>query len=526
MKNLFAIILFLCFKNAFSQIYFDKQHDGDWYLNIEKIDQTYYCGYNDYTNASFHCGFCKVNIYGDTLQNVEIPLLADFYISAFDKISERVYFLGNHKLALDRIEKPVVVKTNYNGDTLRVKRFYTGILGHTTAMDIKVVNPNEILVTGTFKPDTITTGISNWNHDIILLRLDSNLNVVWFNIYGTSLLERPLGYRSSMLILNDGNILVNAEASLTGYLHDINNYKSVLIKFDNATGNVISTYTKASNNYAYGITCFEQLNDNSIMATAQRAWTDDGLNWPPDTSDYVGSTIIKLDSNFNQIWEKKYILESDYNQYFPKMFSDSLGYYFFFSNHTDNFNYPKKSNAYLIYTNFNGDSIGTMLIKTENYNNFIPTDWIQNENKSFVFCGFNQNYSDYTKQRWIMGLDSLSFTDSIVYNEPPEIDTTVAIVAPIIAYNLKEDLRALFAQLFDLDVFPNPASESITISTTDTIVQVQVFDVVGQRVFDRNYNTYLAKLIIDVTQIEQGNYYMVIYRKNFAPVRKKIIVVR
>ena len=80
----------------------------------------------------------------------------------------------------------------------------------------------------------------------------------------------------------------------------------------------------------------------------------------------------------------------------------------------------------------------------------------------------------------------------------------------------------------NVTVFPNPASDKITIAIKDNSYQelaIRCYDVIGKVVFERN--TFNKLIDIDVSQFSKGVYFIQLQSKDtkqFKTVTKKVVV--
>lgn len=88
-------------------------------------------------------------------------------------------------------------------------------------------------------------------------------------------------------------------------------------------------------------------------------------------------------------------------------------------------------------------------------------------------------------------------------------------------------MKELFSEE-NITVFPNPASDKITIAIKDNSYQeltIRCYDVIGKVVFERN--TFNKMIDIDVSQFGKGVYFIQLQSKDskrFKVLTKKLIV--
>lgn len=76
-----------------------------------------------------------------------------------------------------------------------------------------------------------------------------------------------------------------------------------------------------------------------------------------------------------------------------------------------------------------------------------------------------------------------------------------------------------------LNVFPNPASETVHISNNNnTITRVRVFDILGRVVYAPNVVEKSAEILIDTKEWETGTYFLQAIDKNNQTLRTKLVI--
>jgi hypothetical protein len=70
----------------------------------------------------------------------------------------------------------------------------------------------------------------------------------------------------------------------------------------------------------------------------------------------------------------------------------------------------------------------------------------------------------------------------------------------------------------NIDVYPNPVTETLFISTTQILESVQLYDILGKLVYSSKHSN-----IIDVSHYQQGMYILII-KTNNSSITKKILI--
>ncbi|MCF8429829.1 MAG: FG-GAP-like repeat-containing protein [Bacteroidia bacterium] len=75
-----------------------------------------------------------------------------------------------------------------------------------------------------------------------------------------------------------------------------------------------------------------------------------------------------------------------------------------------------------------------------------------------------------------------------------------------------------------ISIYPNPTSGIVTISSNQTIVNIEVFDVTGKAVFSQQNNSHQTNLEIDLSALSNGIYFINV-QNNFGGISKSKLVV-
>ncbi len=71
-----------------------------------------------------------------------------------------------------------------------------------------------------------------------------------------------------------------------------------------------------------------------------------------------------------------------------------------------------------------------------------------------------------------------------------------------------------------VEIYPNPATEKITIETNESIHAVKVSNVLGEIILNKNYVSNESKVEINIDAIPQGIYFLRVKMKDEWCVRK------
>jgi hypothetical protein len=80
-----------------------------------------------------------------------------------------------------------------------------------------------------------------------------------------------------------------------------------------------------------------------------------------------------------------------------------------------------------------------------------------------------------------------------------------------------------FNKEIGITLFPNPSKGEVSLQSNSKIESLEVFNVAGKKVFSRNYNNATFKKKFNLSQLEEGIYFVRVYSKN-KYITKKLIL--
>ncbi|MCF8429083.1 MAG: T9SS type A sorting domain-containing protein [Bacteroidia bacterium] len=75
-----------------------------------------------------------------------------------------------------------------------------------------------------------------------------------------------------------------------------------------------------------------------------------------------------------------------------------------------------------------------------------------------------------------------------------------------------------------MTIYPNPTSGIVTISSSQTIVNIEVFDVTGKVVYSQQNNKHQTNLEINLSALSNGIYF-INTKNNFGGISKSKIII-
>lgn len=180
---------------------------------------------------------------------------------------------------------PQIYKFDFNGDTIWTKRLEIFDNRPAYGEQIIEVSNGDLIVTIRAFTDTI-----DWNPQVVVVRTDSEGNIIWMNEYGdpTSSAE----YGVSIIEMGDGNFLIGGAFQQTPN-SDSDNF---LIKID-ANGNEIWNKTFGSPSFDDGTVQLLALSDDNYLMSGAYGVNDEFSSNP------FTSNLRKIDPDGEIIWE-------------------------------------------------------------------------------------------------------------------------------------------------------------------------------------------------------------------------------
>lgn len=221
-----------------------------------------------------------------------------------------------------------LLKLDQYGNKIKEKKY--GGNGRDYGKQIIDVNDGLVIV-GTSN----STGVTEFDHDIWLLKLDYNFSVIWNYTYGESGIEEA----NSILQNRDGNFVITGLTNSQG-IHGINLW---ILEIDNNGEKILWNRTYGNNGFDEGRSIVET-NDGYVIAGRTKSYSDD--------SRYSDAWILKINKTGHHVWNYTYGFE--FNNLFNQIISLDDG--FIMVGHTSeiNENDEEKWNGYIIKT----DEIG------------------------------------------------------------------------------------------------------------------------------------------------------------------------
>ncbi len=188
------------------------------------------------------------------------------------------------------------------------------------------------------------------------------------------------------------------------------------------------------------------------------------------------------------------------------------------------------NNTYAYYSMKNGDTYakkfgGTsgndsdwFMLTVQGYLNGSLTDTV---NFFLADYRFADNSKDYIIKDWTMvNLMKLGNVDSLAFVLSSSDNGAYGMNTP--SYFCMDDLQCLdgvnveptFKNQNNINVYPNPSTNNITISGIEDVESIRIFDTKGSLVYSENIESNLTKLKLDISNYTNGLYFIQIISNN------------
>jgi hypothetical protein len=203
--------------------------------------------------------------------------------------SDGGYIITGHSASYGAGEDDVwLIKTDNDGNKLWDKTFDNG-KNNDTGNDVIEIDSGEFIILGSTRfGDIYNPHDPEYNHDIWLIKTDSNGEMIWDTIYDRD--DQDSG--ATIHELDDGGFIIAGDTSSLGYP----GYADILLIKTDSEGEVIWDKTFSKNLHDYGF---------SLGITSDGGFAILGNTYDSDPLWY-NVWLIKTDSNGELIWDKTY----------------------------------------------------------------------------------------------------------------------------------------------------------------------------------------------------------------------------
>lgn len=317
----------------------------------------------------------KTNQQGDTLWTRTFGGAdRDFGAGVKQTIDGGYIIIGATKSFNNGIDDLYLIKTDHNGDTLWTK-VYGGLWGD---VGISIIQDKE----GNYIATGYTMSFDPGNADVWILKFTEFGDTLWTRRVGGSQVEYGMSIKQSK---NEGYIITGYTQSF-GLNHDV-----YLIRLD-TSGDTIWTNHYGGQGSDYGEDVIE-LDDGGFIIAGYTTSYSIGLN-------RYDCYLVRVNLNGDTLWTRHYGGEFDDKAYAIELFEDG----FVLAGYTHNFGTTERD-AYIIKTNFNGDTVWTKTIGG------LYNDWgfniYKTDDDGLILTGEFDKYGDGNHDVWLVKIDNL-----------------------------------------------------------------------------------------------------------------------
>ena len=328
---------------------------------------------NSFGAGDYDVYLAKTNQQGDTLWTRTYGGALQDFASEVQQTADGGYIIiGGTKSFNNGIDDLYLIKTDDNGDTLWTKVF--GGLWGDVGRSIKQDKDGNYIATG------YTMSFDPGNADVWVLKFNETGDTLWTRRIGGSQEE----YGASIIQSKNEGYIITGYTQSFGLNHDV-----YLIRLD-SSGDTVWTKHYGGQGSDFGEDVLELDDGGFIIA---------GYTTSYGIGDY-DCYLVRVNLNGDTLWSKHYGGESDDKAYAIELFEDGfvLGGYTYNEGSTER-------DAFIIKTNFNGDTIWTKTIGGL-YNDF-GFDINKTNDNGLILTGEFDKYGDGNHDVWLVRIDNI-----------------------------------------------------------------------------------------------------------------------
>ncbi|PKP48339.1 MAG: hypothetical protein CVT95_04550 [Bacteroidetes bacterium HGW-Bacteroidetes-12] len=358
---------------------------------------------------------------------------------------------------------------------------------------VRQTSDGGFIVSGTSNSLDGDVSTNQGDFDVWIVKLDTLGIIEWEKSYGGS--GKDIAY-SILQTYDDGYIVASSSNStdgdVTGNKGDFDVWIIKLgsngsIEWEKSYGGTSIDQISLFPNTEIAIEAIQQTPDSGFVFAALTTSNDGDVTTQLGGGDYW---IVKIDKFGNIIWEKSFG-GSSIDVPFSIQLTNDNG--FFISGFSESYNSLNVSDFFILKINSNGNSEWQKIIGGSNGD--IAYSSKQTSDGGFIIAGstlssdgdvsLNKGWGDF----WVVKLSATVEVD--------EKENTSSII-----------------------IFPNPTNGIFTISSTEEINEVEVFNALGKAVYSKKVTS--KNITVDLTPFPKG-IYLVQLKTNTNSVTKKIV---
>jgi len=503
MKNYLTLLFAVLFlqsraQTTFQKIYGNTNTDERGNGYCISTDGNYMIASHDFDGSTSLACLMKVDVMGNILWRKVYPGLDGF--NSIITTIDGGYAIGGFS---DSLNSPgdldmFILKTDNSGNPQWCK--YYGLNSSTdTPSELMQDQDGNFFMTGRGSDNLTVSGSA------FIIKTDSTGSLLWDKIIYSA--SPWFLFASHISPTNDGGVIVTGASQ-------VNNSVGLRIMKIDLSGQV--SWSRCYGNNFYGQVTL-QTNDGGYITS--------GSGYSPGIS--YGYVLLKSDSMGNFQWCKVYSNAIS----LPDLIINADGDYVLAGTHQDAF--LDSANIYLIKTNPQGDTIWTRFYEIDTllgYQGESASNILQTSDGGYLVGGnainhqtdFSDIYLLKTDADGIAGCNQV-YRQIIIESITPSVDTSITVASGILTSSILPtaanyptpdttlclyDAINEFENTIPLNVFPNPASDNITISTLafdESELLLEVKDIIGKSIIRKKIAN--EKFItVDVSSLSKGIY--------------------
>ena len=459
MKKVIVIFFVLANLSLFSQdINFNRTYSGitPGLRNVIVEDDGYVgLGFDVYSDK-LRIYIIKTDFYGDTIWTKTYgDTLSDYYHGTRNSLISNTN--GGYSLAGFKVDDVnttcLLVKFNSDFDTLWTKKYFNNPDFTVFYNHIQTSDGGYALVGSNDENDP--------DGDVLLVKTDNEGNMQWYKKYGTS------GYDSGFCILetSDNGFLIGGTCGL-----------------GHTDGYLIKTDSEGNQEWAehFGNPLYPDGTIFTIAKTSQNEYIIPLTSYVTDpiSESFFNSkyNIIKLDSDFNEVWNKQYGIRAEYTSLATVTVVDNGDIWATIKD---------DHNVGLFHLSSDGDSIAKNYYTAEgSIGDMSLLSIKQTEDEGFIMAGVAYD----PQVMWLVKTDSCGCV-----NEDCQCGGSA------VQQNITNN---------SIEVYPNPVNDILYFNLPENTrdIKVQVYDNLGRLIITNELLGWEKS--IDVSRLKQGNYFV------------------
>jgi hypothetical protein len=501
---LLLVLLSLTIPVYCQQITFQKTYGGTGGDNSFTVQQTTDGGYimtrstDSYGAGNYDVYLIKTDANGDTLWTKTFGGTGQDDGHSVQQTSDGGYIITGYTSSFG-ITDAYLVKTDANGNLIWSKIF--GGVNGGAGYSVQQTTDGGYIVTG----NTSSFGVGNV--DVYLIKTDTNGDTLWTRTFGGT----GDDFGSSVQQTTDGGYVITGATSSFG----TGNADVYLIKTD-VNGNTLWTKTFGGTGYDDG---------QFVQQTTDGGYVITGAVYSYGAGDY-DVYLIKTDGNGNLLWSKTFGGANDDGGNSVQQTTNG-GYIIVGSSYSFGAsNYA----IYLIRTDASGNPIWTRTIGgTGDYGNSIK----QTTDGGYIIIGTTFSFGAGSYDVYLIKTDANGNSGcnettpaTIVTTPSTQVTSSATIVGSITTIVTTPSTiigsggtvttlcttvgiqSAIANPQFEIVVSPNPFTSELTVQSSQKIIQIVVYDLMGATVYQQKLTSNETSATLNLSFLQQGVYFL------------------